>query len=101
MAIGQWLETYGDAIYGTRQGPVKPQEWGATTTKDNVVYVHVLDYKGRSLEIPGLDPERVRSAKYYDDGSRAEVKRNKEGLTLTIPKEKLKPIDTIVVLTLK
>jgi alpha-L-fucosidase len=31
MAIGRWLETYGDAIYGTRKGPVRPQEWGATT----------------------------------------------------------------------
>ena len=101
MAIGQWLEVYGDAIYGTRGGPVKPQEWGATTSKDNVVYIHVLEYKGRSLEISGIDPEGVRSATYFDDGSRAEVKRSKEGISLTIPKEKLKPIDTIVVLTLK
>jgi alpha-L-fucosidase len=101
MAIGRWLETHGDAIYGTRKGPVRPQDWGATTTKGNLVYVHVLDYRGRPLEISGIDPERIRSATYFDDGSRAEVKRGKEGITLTIDKDKLKPIDTIVVLTLK
>jgi len=101
MAIGQWLETYGDAIYGTRKGPVRPQEWGATTSKGDVVYVHVLDYQGRSLEIQGIDPERIRSASYFDDGSRADMKRSGEGIILTLDRKKLKPIDTIVMLTLK
>jgi alpha-L-fucosidase len=101
MAIGNWLETYGDAIYGTRQGPVKPQEWGATTVKDNVIYVHVLDYNGRAIEIHGIDSSRLRSAVYFEDGSRADVKRIEDGIHLTIPKKKVKPIDTIIVLTLK
>ncbi|MCK5066788.1 MAG: alpha-L-fucosidase [Bacteroidales bacterium] len=100
MAIGQWLETYGDAIYGTRKGPVRPQEWGATTTKGNVVYVHVLDHKGGKLEIPGME-SKVKSAVFFDDGSSAEVKKTKKGVVITLPAEKLKPIDTIVVLTMK
>jgi len=100
MAIGQWLQTYGDAYYGTRKGPVKPQEWGATTVKGNKIYIHVLDYRGRSIEIQGVDPGRLRSAVYFDDNSRADVKRSQDGITLTIPERKLKPIDTIVVLTM-
>ena len=100
MAIGSWLGTYGDAIYGTRKGPVKPQEWGATTVKGNLVYIHVLDYRGRDIEIKGIAPDRVRSAVYFDDGSRADVKRSADGITLTIPKKKLKPMDTIIVLTM-
>jgi alpha-L-fucosidase len=100
MAIGNWLETYGDAIYGTRKGPVKPQEWGALTTKGNKVFVHVLDYNGRAIEIHGIESDHLRSAVYFDDGSRADVKRAQDGITLTIPRKKVKPIDTIVVLTL-
>ena len=100
MAIGNWLETYGDAIYGTRGGPVKPQEWGATTVKDNLIYIHVLDYRGRTIEIKGIPSERLRSAAYFDDGSRADVKRTEDGITLTIPRKKVKAIDTIIVLTL-
>jgi len=100
MAIGQWLQTYGDAYYGTRKGPVKPQEWGATTVKGNKIYIHVLDYRGRSIEIQGVDPGRLRSAVYFDDNSRADVKRSQDGITLTIPERKLKPIDTIIVLTM-
>ena len=100
MAIGSWMETYGDAIYGTRKGPVEPQEWGATVTKGNLVYIHVLDYNGRSIDIPGIAPDRIRSAVYFDDGSRADVSRNEKGITVTIPGRKLKPIDTILVLTM-
>jgi len=100
MAIGQWLEVYGDAIYESRQGPIKPQEWGATTSKGNVVYVHILDHQGETLEIQGIE-SKVKSAVFFDDDSKAEVKKTKEGLIITLPAEKRKPIDTIVVLTLK
>jgi alpha-L-fucosidase len=100
MAIGQWLESYGETVYGTRQGPVKPQDWGATTVKDNLIYVHVLDSKGRDIEIKGIDSTRLRSASYFDDGSRADVKRTEEGIILKIPKKKMKHIDTIIVLSM-
>ena len=100
MAIGKWLEIYGDAYYGTRGGPVGPQEWGATVEKGNVIYIHVLDYNGRDIEIKGIPSDRLRSAVYFDDGSRADVERAAEGITLRIPKRKLKPIDTIIVLTM-
>jgi len=100
MAIGQWLELHGESIYGTRKGPVSPQEWGATTRKGNVVYVHVLDHPGGSLEITGFEP-KIKSARFFDDDSKAEVKKTKEGVLLTIPKEKLQDIDTVIILTLK
>ncbi len=101
MAVGKWMDRYGETLYRTRKGPVKPQEWGAMTTRDNKVFVHVLDYRGRAITIEGVDPGAVRSATYFDSGTRADVKRTSEGITLTIPKRRLKPIDTIVVLTLK
>ena len=71
-----------------------------TTTKDDVVYVHVLDFKEETLEIPGFE-SKVKSAVFFDDDSKAEVKKTKEGIIISLPAEKRKPIDTIVVLTLK
>jgi len=100
MAIGQWLELHGESIYGTRKGPVRPQEWGASTQKDNTVYIHVLDHEGGELEIPGIE-SKIKSARFFDDDSEADVKKTKEGIVLTIPKEKLQDIDTVIVLTLK
>jgi len=102
MAIGQWLETYGETVYGTRKGTVKPQEWGALTTRGETVYVHVIDPGEGSIEIEGFLP-RIKSATFFDDGSKVEVKvkKGKTGMVLTIPADKVKPIDTIIVLKLK
>jgi len=98
MAIGNWLETYGETYYGTRKGPLEPQDWGVTVSRDNVVYVHILDHQGGTIQLNGFNP-KLSSAVYFDDGSEADVKRNKEGMILTVPAQKLKPIDTIIVLT--
>jgi alpha-L-fucosidase len=100
MAIGQWMELHGVSLYGTRKGPVSPQEWGATTQKDNTVYIHVLDHEGGTLEIPGFIP-KLKSALFLDDGSEAMVKVTKKGTTLILPKEKIQDVDTVIVLTLK
>jgi alpha-L-fucosidase len=100
MAIGRWMEKYGEAIYGTRKGPVAPQEWGVTTKKGNTVYVHVLDPQFETIELEGFRP-KLASATFFDDRGKLEVKKTKEGIVFTIPDEKRKPIDTIIVLTLK
>jgi len=100
MAIGQWLEKNGEAYYGTRKGPVVPGDWGATVQKGKKVYVHVLDPELSTVKLTGYNP-KLKSAQYFADGSKVVVKRGKEGLTLIIPPEMRKPIDTIVVLTLK
>jgi alpha-L-fucosidase len=100
MAVGAWLGTYGESYYGTREGPVKPQEWGATTAKGDKVYVHLLDHEGGAIMLDGYNP-KIQSAVYFDDGSRVEVKKSVEGLVLDVPEGKIKPIDTIIVLTLK
>jgi alpha-L-fucosidase len=44
--IGQWLRRNGEAVYGTRGGPIEPEDgvYG-TTSRDNSIYVHVLDQK--------------------------------------------------------
>ena len=102
MAIGQWLEMYGEAVYGTRGGAVKPQDWGALTQKGEIVYVHVLDPGEGSIEIEGYLP-KIKSALFFDDGSKVDlkVKKGTSGLVLTIPEEKVKAIDTIIKLTLR
>ncbi len=100
LAIGKWLETYGEAYYGTREGPVTPQEWGVTVQKGKKVYVHVMDPESRTIELSGFRP-KLKSAVFFDDGSKVEVKRTKKGIILTVPVEKRKPVDTIMTLTLK
>lgn len=55
-----------------------------------------------SIEIEGYLP-KIKSALFFDDGSKVEIKVKKgtSGLVLNIPEEKIKPIDTIIKLTLR
>jgi alpha-L-fucosidase len=43
-AIGEWMDSNHDAIYGTRPGPLQGLDWYRTTMKDNFVYLHVFEW---------------------------------------------------------
>ena len=52
--VGKWIKKYGASIYGTRGGPLGPQNWGVTTQDANHIYVHILTPRSTSgLFIPG------------------------------------------------
>ena len=68
-AVGGWLREHGEAIYGTRGGPISPRPWGVTTQKDNRVFVHVLDWADRQLSLPKL-PGTVVGARELTSGAR-------------------------------
>jgi alpha-L-fucosidase len=94
--MGQWLDKYGETIYGTRGGPVKPRPWGAMTQKDDRIYVHILDWNDELLALPELSG--VKSAKLFASGAALEMTRMNGGMILRIPSALRDPIDTIVVL---
>jgi alpha-L-fucosidase len=62
LAMGRWLKTNGEAIYGTDAGPyVDPLPWGRATQKthpngDTTLYLHVWDWPadGKIL-LPGIN----------------------------------------------
>jgi alpha-L-fucosidase len=96
--VGAWTSKYGESVFGTRGGPIRPHPWGVTTRKGNRVYVHVLDAVDSSLLLPPL-PAAVQSAKLLDGGRAVDFKSSEFGLVLTLPKD-LDPIDTVIVLEL-
>ena len=98
--MGQWLAGNGEAIYGTRGGPIGPRPWGVTTQKGNRVFVHVLDWQDRELSLPPL-PRTVRGATLLGDGSRVPFRTAREGVTLTLPERDSGTVDQIVVLELE
>jgi alpha-L-fucosidase len=101
MAMGRWLNRYGETIYGTRSGLLKPHEWGATTrAKDGIVFIHLMNLEGENLLIPSL-PEKIKTAVYFDGGEDVTYKETDYGLLLHIPKEKQHRIDTILRIKLK
>jgi len=96
-AMGAWLETHGEAVYGTRGGPVPPRDWGVTTRRGNTVYVHVLDWADPGLTLPAL-PGRVRSARTLVGGEPVAFRQDEAGVTLTLPARDADAMDFVVVL---
>lgn len=41
--IGDWMNIYGETIYGSKAGPVEDTAWGVSTLKGNKLYLHVFE----------------------------------------------------------
>jgi alpha-L-fucosidase len=101
--VGRWLETHGDSIYGTREGPIPPQPWGYSTIKAEAgspiaAYLHVLKSDGE-IRLPEIalsfDARLLRGTKLLklaQDGKQA---------VLVVPEADRSPLDTVIVLTPK
>jgi alpha-L-fucosidase len=104
--IGLWLKKNGEAVYGTRGGPLDPlnQVYG-TSCRGNRVYVHILDReKFRLLSDPGpsgipLTEYRVLSAGILN-GPDLQFSQDNRGVFITIPGDLPPETDTIIRLTL-
>ena len=86
--LGEWLNTYGEAIYGTRV--CAPYQVGdiAFTQKNGAVYAIRLFPKGREpveskLFIPY--PGKVSNVTFLDNGEPAEFVPGEGGFTVSIP----------------
>jgi alpha-L-fucosidase len=97
--VGTWLEDHGEAVYGTRGGPIGPRPWGVTTQKGNRVFVHVLDWADPQLALPPL-PAKVRGARELLSGSEVSFRSTDEGVLLTLPPRTKDEVDQVIVLEL-
>ncbi len=52
--MGQQLELYGEAVYGTRGGPFVNDKCGGMTYRGNTLYVHVWDWPDNRITLPEL-----------------------------------------------
>lgn len=96
--IGEWMERYGQSVYGTRGGPFEPVDgvFGATQRGDTV-YVHIMDAeKMKDVTLP-IDDATIADASALSGV--ATVKSVRGGIKLCV--SEADPIDTIVRLTLK
>ncbi len=59
-AIGQWLTSNGESIYGTDGLPFTSLPAGKCTTKGSRLYVHLESHPGKHLALPGLTNEIKR-----------------------------------------
>ena len=110
--MGEWLNTYGATVYGTKGDLLPAANWGTTTYRDNTLYVHVLESAltvgtGREtvwVEIPKTQ-NKLKAAKLFVNGQKVPFVQNKDGISLTLPGELCPPTsdepDLVVALTFR
>jgi len=96
--IGEWMNEFGDTIYGTRSTAVVPQDWGVITHKGNRMFVHIMNPKGNSISIP-YTSNKIKSARRYGTDEKIVFKCGKEGVTLQFDAAPSDEIDYVVELT--
>ncbi len=97
-AMGEWLKTYGDAIYGTRGGPYRNGSWGGSCHRDKKLYLHVYQWPKVGLAFDML-PAKVLSARTLT-GSPATFTQTDNELSISVAdKDRATPV-TVIELTL-
>jgi len=97
-AIGDWLRINGDSIYGTTYGPVQGADVIRTTAKDKKVFLHVFDWPGSTLNVPGVGP-RVISAHLPATGQPLKFRQDEGRLQIDLPNQAPDPNVSVIVLS--
>lgn len=102
-SLGEWTSVYGETIYGTDAGDIKPQKWGVSTQKDGKLYLHItalneIEMNENGERILHLPLERkVKSVTEFVGGAKVNFKKTKECITITLP-GKVDVVDYVLVL---
>ena len=98
-AMGEWLRTHGEAIYGTRGGPYRNGAWGGSCHKGNKLYLHVYDWPQEGLVLDPL-PYKVLSARTLAGAPITFIQSNDE-LSVQVDRTNCTTPVTVIVLTLE
>ena len=95
QAIGGWMKTNSESIYGTTASRVGAFPWGRSTTKGNTTYLHVFIWPGDGkLVVPGVKTS-PRSARLLGGGP-LQLSTNADGLIVQVPARapgRARPVD--------
>ncbi len=81
--VGEWMNTYGETIHGTRGGIVPPQSWGVTTQKGNRLFVHLLSLNDNKFYLP-VSASKVKSVVDYVSRKKISFRKNGSGIDVQL-----------------
>ena len=82
-AMGQWMDVYGETIYGTKAGLVPEQPWGVSTRKGNSNFLHV--FKDTTEIFVPLENSVLAGCRTYPGGTPLEYIKADGGIIIKLP----------------
>lgn len=95
--MGQWLKVNGEAIYGTKGGPYKPDSVFATTRKGSTIYVHLFKKPGEKLVLPVPDGIKLVKASFMK-GAQLSFVQEGNTIQVSLPATLPDPVCSVIVL---
>lgn len=96
--MGDWLNKYGESIYGTKGGPYAPNDLFVSTHREKKIYVHLLEKKTGSLVLPSLSGVKVLKAHFMKGSDLAFTQDPQAGISIRLPDVLPGPISSVIVL---
>lgn len=102
QAAGQWLQQYGETIYGTRGNLIAPQPWGVVTGRNNTLFAHIIKAPepAGTIFIP-LEQVKVTAVTSFSGKEKLKFKQVAGGVTVFLDTVKMNDTDTVIQLELK
>jgi alpha-L-fucosidase len=99
-AVGRWLRTNGQAIYGTSASPFEEQlSFGRATRRPGQVFLHVFRWpENRTLSVESWGERVTRAYLLMDRRSSLKFTQTEREVTIEVPKSEPDSIATVVVL---
>ena len=88
----------GESVYALEGGPYKPSAWGACTSQDRTLYLHILSWFDAPEFFPAL-PARIASVTRLD-GRPVAFTQDERGVRFEVPETERDPLNTILKVTL-
>ena len=99
LGMGAWLDVNGEAIYGTKPGPIQGVSWCRSTAKPGKVYMHVLDWPtDGKIVVPAMDQAVTGATLLQDAGVALSIEEQDGAVVVTGPVEAPDAVATVVVL---
>ena len=80
--IGQWMDVYGETIYGTKAGLVPEQPWGVSTRKGNRNFLYV--FKDTTEIFVPIANAAIAECRTYPEGTPLQYKKVDGGVVITL-----------------
>ena len=99
LAMGRWLDVNGEAVYGTRPGPIQGVDWCRSTVKPGRLLLHVFNWPTNGeIAIPAGAVGPARAYLLADPSVTLPIERYGDTLLIKGPAKAPDAIDTVIVL---